>query len=74
MDINTQLLLIWAVSIIVSLFVGKAIVNYWFEIRKRNRYMEAQIKLLALIAAANEINIEKVSEIVAATGIKVINE
>ena len=74
MDPNTIVLLVWAVGLTILFFIGKLFVNYWFEIKKHNAYMEGQIKLLALIAAANDVSIDKIAEIVAATGIKVNKE
>lgn len=48
---------------VFSIVIGKLVYNWYAEIEKRNRYMEAQIKLLAQIASANGINQDKIAEI-----------
>jgi hypothetical protein len=47
-------------TIVVALFISVQ----FFQIKRRNRYMETQIKLLAQIAAAQGCNIDKIAEIV----------
>jgi hypothetical protein len=47
-------------TIVVALFISVP----FFQIKRRNRYMETQIKLLAQIAAAQGCNIDKIAEIV----------
>lgn len=48
MDIIENIIIIIVVSIIIFIiiFIGKVIINYWFEIDKRNQYDEIKIKLL----------------------------
>lgn len=50
---------------IAIIFLGRVLTNWYHEIEKRNRYMEAQIKLLMHIAAANGVDKDKVAEIIA---------
>ncbi len=45
--------------------VGKVITEWYHDIKKRNRYMETQIRLLSQIAAASGVSEDKVAEIVA---------
>lgn len=55
-----------SVVILLALIVlGKYIYAWYSEIKKRNRYMKAQIRLLAQIAAASGVSKDLIAEIVA---------
>jgi chromosome segregation and condensation protein ScpB len=51
------------IVIVVLILLGKWITEWYHEIKKRNRYMEAQIKLLMEIAAKQGVNQETIAEI-----------
>lgn len=55
------------VTIILAIvfFVNKALIGWYFEIQKRNRYHEAQIKLLMHIANTQGVDSDKIAEIIA---------
>lgn len=60
-----QEILIMVLPLIIFIFVGKSIIDWFYEVKKRNRYMEAQIRLLMHIAAKQGVDADKISEIVA---------
>lgn len=47
------------------LLSGKFLTEWFHEIKKRNKYMEAQIRLLMHIAAKHGVDADKIAEIVA---------
>jgi hypothetical protein len=51
---------------LLVLIAGGKKLTYWFhEIKKRNRYMEAQLRLLMHIASKQGVDADKIAEIVA---------
>jgi hypothetical protein len=46
----------------VTLYVGKRVFNWYNEVPKRNRYMEAQIDLLSKIAWKIGVPVEEIEE------------
>lgn len=48
---------------LLLVLIGKAIYGWYHEIEKRNRYLEAQIRLLGRIAHANGMPEEEVLEL-----------
>ena len=44
---------------------GKKLTDWFHEIKKRNRYMEAQLRLLMHIASKQGVDADKIAEIVA---------
>jgi len=62
---DTGLLFQYLMIVIVAILVGKVITEWYHDIKKRNRYMETQIRLLSQIAAASGVSEDKVAEIVA---------
>jgi hypothetical protein len=56
------------VIFIILLLLGKWITEWWHQIEKRNRYMEAELKLLMHIAAKQGVDKDIVSEIMAIAG------
>ncbi len=62
---DTSLLFQYLMIVIVAILVGKVITEWYHDIKKRNRYMETQIRLLSQIAAASGVSEDKVAEIVA---------
>jgi hypothetical protein len=55
------------IGIVVTLFIGKVLTGWYHELEKRNRYMEAQIQLLTLIARKLQADEKEVNEIFART-------
>ncbi len=66
-------ILMFIIIIGVALLIGKALNNWYHEIEKRSRYMEAQIRLLAHTAIARGVNKEKVHEILLSTKLPYMN-
>jgi hypothetical protein len=57
--------LFYIVGIIAVVIISKFLINWYHEIDKRNRYMEAQIKLLSHIATAHGVNVDTITEVYA---------
>jgi hypothetical protein len=53
------------IIICVIVLFGKWLVDYYYEIKKRNRYMEAQIRLLMHLASIQGVDQDKIASIVA---------
>jgi hypothetical protein len=62
---DTNQIFAFAIAVVLALVLGKLVSALFFEIPKRNRYMEAEIRLLAEIAAASGVSTGKIAEIVA---------
>lgn len=53
------------IVICLLLLFGKWLVDYYYEIKKRNRYMEAQIRLLMHLASKQGVDKDVIATIVA---------
>lgn len=58
-------ILIFSFSLFILIVGGKLLIDWFHEIKKRNRYMEAQIRLLMHIASKQRVDADKIAEIVA---------
>lgn len=58
-------ILIFLFSLFILIVGGKLLIDWFYEIKKRNRYMEAQIRLLMHIASKQGVDADKIAEIVA---------
>lgn len=58
------------IGAILSVVIGKHIYDWYHETDKRNKMMEAQMRLLAQIAVAQGVNTEKIEEILLDSGYK----
>ncbi|RFM30069.1 hypothetical protein [Deminuibacter soli] len=63
-NLAIQEILLIIVGVAIILYVNKLLIGWYFEIRKRNRLMEAQLKLLGQIAAASNVDKDKIAEII----------
>jgi len=50
---------------VLTILIAKLLADWLFEIKKRNRYMEAQIRLLMHIASKQGVDADRLSDIVA---------
>lgn len=57
-------ILIFSFSLFILIVGGKLLIDWFYEIKKRNRYMEAQIRLLMHIASKHGVDADKIAEIV----------
>lgn len=58
-------ILVFLFSLFILIVGGKLLIDWFHEIKKRNRYMEAQIRLLMHIASKQGVDADKIAEIVA---------
>ncbi|MDI3320744.1 hypothetical protein [Pinibacter soli] len=54
--------LVYIAGVMISLYVGKRVFNWYNEVPKRNKYMEAQIDLLSKIAWKLGVPLEEIEE------------
>ncbi|OYU55042.1 MAG: hypothetical protein CFE25_08745 [Chitinophagaceae bacterium BSSC1] len=64
-NLGYQELLLFVVFFLLFYFVVKRVIVWLFGINKRDRYAEAQIRLLMHIAAKQGVDPDKIAEIVA---------
>jgi len=50
------------ILIVAIIIIGKAISNYWFKVRYRNRLLESQVYFLAMIAEKSGVAREDINE------------
>ncbi|MDB5209229.1 MAG: hypothetical protein JWQ30_56 [Sediminibacterium sp.] len=62
-NLGFQELLLFFLPLLLLIALGKLLTDWFHEIKKRNRYMEAQIRLLMQIAAKQGVDIDKIAEI-----------
>lgn len=60
-----QEILVFSFFLFILIVGGKKLTDWFHEIKKRNRYMEAQIRLLMHIASKHGVDADKIAEIVA---------
>jgi len=64
-NLGFQELLLIVLVFLFFYFIVRSFIVWVFQIDKRNRYAEAQIRLLMHIAAKQGVNPDKIAEIVA---------
>ncbi len=57
-----QALLLYVLAFIISIFITKALINWWFKVDKNLYYQETQIKLLSMIARQQGVSNEEIEE------------
>ncbi|MES2373230.1 MAG: hypothetical protein V4557_11670 [Bacteroidota bacterium] len=62
-NLGFQELLLFILPLFLFIALGKLLTDWFHEIKKRNRYMEAEIRLLMHIAAKQGVDTDKISEI-----------
>lgn len=62
-NLGFQELLLFILPLFLFIALGKLLTDWFHEIKKRNRYMEAQIRLLMHIAAKQGVDTDKIAEI-----------
>jgi hypothetical protein len=62
-NLGAQELILFILPFLLLIALGKLLTDWFHEIRKRNRYMEAQIRLLMHIAAKQGVDTDKIAEI-----------
>lgn len=60
---NSTPIIVWLILIVLFLFIYKLLINWYFEIEKRNRYDEAQIRLLIQIALKSGADADAINRI-----------
>jgi hypothetical protein len=61
---STAIIFVSVVLFALALVLSKALLGWYHEIEKRNRYMEVQIRLLGHIAAKSNVNPDKIAELI----------
>ena len=66
--------MLWLGVSLISVLLGKYIYSWYAEIKKRNRYMEAQIRLLEQIALKQGVDEKYVNKIMDTANVLEIKE
>lgn len=61
---NSDQFILYAGGAIVAIFIYYFLIQWIFEIKKRNRYMEAQLKLLVKIAQKQGVPSDEIDGII----------
>lgn len=61
---NSDQFILYAGGALVAIFIYYFLMQWIFEIKKRNQYMEAQIKLLAKIAQKQGVSADEIDGII----------